>query len=132
MTDQPERTGEAAEIPAAVEMWNEILQMRREQQDLATAFEEHRLRVGERHKTILQEIGHIAETSAENTRARQDFELEIKMLHSVMRQWYNGLIDLHRAVLNVLERVEPGQERHFVEPPSLNAAREVNGTTNRA
>lgn len=94
------------EIPAAALLWDEQLQMREEQRQFREDFEEHRNRVRERHHALGEQLSLVVKAAEKNTHAREDFEDEIKQLHTVMKQWYRTIIDLQKMVVLIAEHLE--------------------------
>lgn len=97
------------EIPAAAKLWDELLQGRDELRIFRQDFEDHRERVRERHAALGEQLALVVKAAAKNTAAREDFEDEIKQLHTVMRQWYHTIIDLQKQILMLTEKLEAGQ-----------------------
>jgi hypothetical protein len=94
-------------IPAAAQLWDEMLQGREEQRQFRQDFEDHRVRVKERHAALGQQLALVVQASEHNTEAREDYEIEIKQLHTVMRQWYHAMVDLQKLVLTLTEQLDP-------------------------
>jgi hypothetical protein len=94
------------EIPAAVQLWDEVLQSREEQRQFREEFDDHRTRVRERHHALGEQLTLVVASAERNTAAREDFEDEIKQLHTVMKQWYHTIIDLQKMVLLIAEHLE--------------------------
>jgi len=92
-------------IPAAAQLWDELLQGREEQRQFREEFGSHRARLATQHHAFGERLTLMVRASEENTAARDDFEIEIKQLHTVMRQWYHTMIDLQKTVLLIAEHL---------------------------
>lgn len=104
-------------IPAAAQFWDELLQGREEQRQFREDFEGHRKRMNDRHHALGEQLTLVVKASEENASARDDFEIEIKQLHTVMRQWYHTIIDLQKTVLLIAEHL--GVDRVVTLNPPL-------------
>jgi hypothetical protein len=105
------------QIPAAAQLWDEVLKLREEQNQFREDFEEHRLRVRDRHQAFGEQLGLVVQAAEKNTHAREDFEDEIKQLHVIMRQWYHTIIDLQKMVLLIAEHLEVDRGILTLNPP---------------
>lgn len=94
------------QIPAAAQLWDELLKGREEQRQLSVEFADHRTRVRERHEHVSRQLADVLAIGEQNMAAREYFEDEIKQLHVVMRQWYHTIIDLQKMVLLIAEHLE--------------------------
>jgi hypothetical protein len=99
--DDPE-----GQIPAAAQLWDELLKGREEQRQFREDFDDHCLRVRDRHVSLGEQMALLVKVGELNTEAREDYEIEIKQLHAVMRQWYHTIIDLQKMVLVIAEHLE--------------------------
>lgn len=111
-------------IPAAAQFWEALLQLRAEVAELRAALDGHRARERERYTELVAQIADLARQVGGCADARQQYTDHIMQLHSVMRQWYHTLIDLHRTILQVRDAVEPQGGVVFLPPPEPAAARE--------
>lgn len=113
------QAAQAAEIPAGVLLWDQFLQFREEQRQFREDFEDHRNRVRERHNTMGEQLAIVVGQVERNTQAREDYEIEIKQLHTVMRQWYHTMLDLQRAVVLIAAHFDPDRPLHLKPPIPL-------------
>jgi transketolase len=111
MSDQVEQPAEQTpeRIPAAAQLWDELLQGREEQRQFRQDFEDHRVRTRERHDHLQRQLTDVLAMAESNTAAREYFEDEIKQLHTVMRQWYHTIIDLQKMIVLLTEQLETEQ-----------------------
>ena len=103
--EQDDQQEGAEEIPAAVQLWDEVIQAREEFRNFVEEFNDHKRRVRERHANMGQQLAAVVAVAETNTAARELFEDEIKQLHTVMRQWYHSLIDLHKDVKRIAAKL---------------------------
>lgn len=93
-------------IPAAAQLWDELLQGREEQRQFREEFDDHRRRVKERHEHFARQLVEVLAMAESHDLAREDYEIEIKQLHTQLRQWYYTIIDLQKMVLLIAEHLE--------------------------
>ncbi len=104
-------------IPAAAQLWDELLQSREEQSQFRQEFDDHRLRMHDRHEHFSRQLVEVLAMAERHADAREDFEIEIKQLHTVMRQWYHTIIDLQKMILSLAEQL--GQEQIVTLKPPI-------------
>lgn len=111
-------------IPAAAQLWDELLQGREEQKQFREEFDDHKRRVRERHEHMARQLSDVLTLADQNTAAREDYEDEIKQLHTVMRQWYHTIIDLQKMIVSLAEQLDAGDALITLKPPVQLKSRE--------
>jgi len=82
---------------------------------LATRLDAHITAVEQRHQKMFERIDL-------NTRSREDAEWEVTNLHSVMKTWHQHHVDIHAAVVHVLEVLNLRRDLHALgDVPALPA-----------
>jgi hypothetical protein len=123
----PESEHDPAATAAA--LWEEIFVIQEEWRRMRESFTEHRAAVQRRHEEILGLLNTIAAQVEINTRAREDNELLVMQLLSVMRQWWQAQSDAQRILMQIWMELHPeAAERALLTPLAVPPAeRAVNG-----